>query len=185
MLLPVAGIPIIQRLLAALDQSQLMTPYVIVSGQESEGLTQLRDRVQLVSASAEKPDLRSSVLQALEAIGRDHNPNGDDGWLLVTADHPVFDKNLVAAMLHHWNQTTPEILVPRYKQRRGHPVIYRWSFANQISRIPAGRGLNWLFRQYAAQVTEFTWEDDSPITDLNTEEDYSRLQIQWQDSRAG
>lgn len=185
LLLPVAGITIIRRLLKTLDRPELMTPCVITDGDEAELVAEIDGLATLLSTPIDNLlDLRSSVLIALSAIERDFAPSDDDGLLLATADHPILDRSLVGALVDCWAQTGPEILVPRFKQRRGHPILFRWRFAMEVARIPQGRGLNWLFREYAGAVSELAWDNDSTITDLNTAEDYVRLQAKWQNADA-
>lgn len=183
LLLRLGGISIIRRLLKTLDHPALMTPLVITDGGEAELAAEIAGLATVLPAPVDKSfDLRYSVSMALAAIEREFAPGDGDGWLLVTADHPVLDRNLIGALVDCWVQTGSAILVPRFKQRRGHPTLFRWRFASEVTRIPEGRGLNWLFREYADNVTELAWDNDSTITDLNTAEDCARLQAMWQNT---
>lgn len=185
LLLTLAGIPIIERLLTALDHPSILTRHV-VTRRTDEALQKevARLRGSLVIPTSDPPDMRTSVTLALQAIERDFSPGDDDGWLLVPADHPVLDRNLIDIMLSYWNSAHPKILVPRCGQRRGHPTLFRWSMTREMSRIPADRGLNWLLREFAADVTELPVESDAAITDLDTPEDYARLKAKWEEDQA-
>ncbi len=181
LLLTLAGIPIIERLLTALDHPSITARHV-VTRRTDEALQTEVSRVggSLVIPMTDPPDMRTSVTLALAAIEREFSPSDDDGWLLVPADHPVLDRNLTEVMLAYWNSTRPKILVPRCGQRRGHPTMFQWSMTRELSRIPADRGLNWLLREYAADVAELPVESDAAITDLDTPEDYARLKAKWE-----
>lgn len=162
-----------------------MTPLVITDGDEAELAAEIGGLATLLAVPEDNClDLRRSVSMALDAIECEFAPNDVDGWLLVTADHPVMDRSLIEELVNCWAQTDPEILLPRFKHRRGHPVLFRWRFAREVARIPKGRSLNWLFREYAEDVSELKWDNDSTITDLNTAEDYARLQAKWQNADA-
>lgn len=181
LLLTLAGIPIIERLLTALDHSSITARHVVTRSADVALQAEVsRAGASLVIPTTDPPDMRTSVTLALAAIERDFSPGDDDGWLLVPADHPVLDRNLIDIMLSYWNAARPKILVPRCGQRRGHPTLFRWSLTRELSRIPADRGLNWMLREYAADVADLTVESDAAITDLDTPEDYARLKAKWE-----
>jgi molybdenum cofactor cytidylyltransferase len=185
LLLPLAGIPIIRRFLSALDHPAVSNCYIVVRSEDTALEDEASRRVTVLVAPANASvNTRACVSLALETIKRDFAPGDDDGWLLAPADHPVLDWNLVDAMMNCWQQTAPAILVPRFKERRGHPTLFRWRFAEEVARIPAGRGLNWLLREYASEVAELIVDNDSAIADLDTVEHYARLQAKWPDSIA-
>jgi CTP:molybdopterin cytidylyltransferase MocA len=41
--------------------------------------------------------------------------------------------------------------------------------------VPAGQGLNWLLREYAAQVEELEVDDPDVLLDVDAPADYERL----------
>ena len=186
LLLTLAGVPIIERLLLALDHPAITSCSVVVRA----GDVALQSEVSrlggsLVIPAIDPPDMRASVSLALDAIQREFSPRDDDGWLLVPADHPVLDRGLIDAVLACWDADHPTILVPRCGSRRGHPTLFRWSLAREVARIPADRGLNWLLREHAEEVTELPVETDAALTDLDTPEDYARLRAKWDGATSG
>ena len=184
LLLPLAGVPIIERLLQALHHPAIATRHVVVRPEDAPLQAQVsRLDGLLVVPPNDPPDMRASVALALDVIQQEFSPRDDDGWLLVPADHPVLDRALIDAMMTYWNSDHPLILVPRCGQRRGHPTLFRWSLAREVAQIPRDRGLNWLLREHAAEVTEIPVESDAALTDLDTPEDYERLKRKWEAER--
>ena len=184
LLLTLVGVPIIERLLQALDHPAITSRTVVVRSVDLPLQTEVtRLGGSLVVPAFDPPDMRTSVSLALDAIGREFSPRDDDGWLLVPADHPVLDRALIESLLACWHSDHPRILVPRCGTRRGHPTLFRWSLAHEVARIPDDRGLNWLLREHADEVTEFPVEGDSALTDLDTPEDYARLRAKWESGR--
>lgn len=180
LLLTLGGKSILERLLLALDHPSITTRTVVVRA----GDIPLRQEASRLGASvvipaADPPDMKMSVTLALDAIQRKYSPNDDDGWLLVPADHPVLDRRLIDAMINCWNTRQPRILVPRHGDRRGHPTMFRWSLAREVGRIPPESGLNWLLREFASDVMELPVDTDAALTDLDTPEDFARLQARW------
>ena len=180
LLLTLGGLPIIERLMRTLDHSSITTRHVVVRKDDIPLQSEVvRLGGSLVVPAQDPPDMRASVTLALEAIQRECSPTDDDGWLLVPADHPILDRSLIDTMLQHWQTAQSKILVPRRAQRRGHPTLFRWNLAREVAHIPNDRGLNWLLREHAADVTELPVDTDAAFTDLDTPEDYSRLQAKW------
>jgi len=176
LLLPWRGTSVIESVLAVLDHPAIAARAVVVRA----GDVPLEEAVRragglLVTPAVEPPDMCASVRCALELIQRDFAPHDDDGWMLIPADHPVLDRGLIDGLIALWERDRPSILVPRVGDRRGHPTLFRWSFAREVDRIPVGCGLNWLLAEHAADVSELLVTGTAAITDLDTPEDYARL----------
>jgi molybdenum cofactor cytidylyltransferase len=185
LLLPLAGATVVDRFLSTLDHPAVTNRYVVVSRTDVALQNEvLRLAATLVITDGDSSDMRASVSLALDTIEREFDPDDDDGWLLAPADYPALDGGLIDELMHCWHHTAPAILVPRVGARRGHPTLFRWKFAREVARIPGGRGLNWLLREYASDVTELIVDNDSAIANLETAEDYACLQAKWEASLA-
>jgi molybdenum cofactor cytidylyltransferase len=128
--------------------------------------------------------MRATVEQGLHWLEEKFHPQPDDGWLLLPADHPTLDPNLVAQLLAAWRRRAGRtILVPTYAGKRGHPVLIGWEHVAGICTLPAGQGINVYLGQHRAQ----TWEMDAPtadvLCDLDTPEDYERLVQALEDNK--
>ena len=166
----------IERVLSVLDHPAIAVRCVVVRAGDAPLTEAVRRAGGLaLHPPVDPPDMRASVRFALETIQRDFSPREDDGWLLVPADHPVLDRSLIESLIATWERDRPLILVPRVGNRRGHPTLFRWSLAREVSRIPADLGLNWLLNEHASEVSELPVEGDAALTDLDTPDDYERL----------
>lgn len=176
LLLPYRGTTVIGSLLATLATPRLTGCCVVVRA-EDHTLQQevLRHGGTVLSPTEDPPDMRASVEFALQHIVTQYHPDDDDGWLLIPADHPWLSSALLADLLAVWDARRPDILVPTYHGRRGHPTLFRWSTVRALTEIPADYGLNWLLKQYADQVWDWPCEYPEAILDLDTPEDYERL----------
>lgn len=186
LLLPLGGRSVIARLLDALSQPRIAARIVVVrpgddvlrTEAESAGAT-------VVVPSSPPPDMRASVAHALDDISRRLSPTDNDSWLLVPADHPVLEDQVVRSIAETWLSGNAKILVPTCNGRRGHPTLFRWELARDVPEIPEDRGLDWLLDKYAGQVEKFEIADESILCDLDTPEDYERLQQRFaQNDRA-
>lgn len=181
LLLNLAGVPIIERVLRALEHPAITNRRVVVRQTDLPLQAHVaRLGATLAIPQTDPPDMRASVTLALEEIQNQFSPADDDGWLLAPADRPVLDQALIDQLMGHWQSTQAKILVPRCGARRGHPTLFRWSVAKLVPQIPADRSLNWLLRELATDVTELPVESQAVLTDLDTPEDYARLKARWE-----
>jgi molybdenum cofactor cytidylyltransferase len=131
--------------------------------------------------------MRGSVERGLEWIERTWRPSAQDRWLLVLADHPVLDPEVVRRLLREWEGQPASILIPTYQGHRGHPTLLGWRHAVGIRALDPGFRLNAYIRSQWAETREIPVDDPDILNDLDTPEDYERWQRVWQErgGRAG
>jgi molybdenum cofactor cytidylyltransferase len=123
----------------------------------------------------ETPDMRSTVLHGLDWLERTQQPQEEDAWLLVPADHPTMGVTVVRALLQAFaREPHASILIPTFEGRRGHPTLVGWRHVPAIRAVRQG-GLNVYFRQQQAATRELPVDDPTILLDLDTPEDYARL----------
>jgi len=182
LVLPLAGRMVIHRLLSALQAVAVDTVVIVLRRSDEELKAALADsHVQVVQPEIDPPDMRSSVEAGL-AMLQNLNPNDEDGWLLIPADHPVLDIEVLQYLIAAWSLTDAEILLPEHAGRTGHPAFFRWSLTRRIPEIPADCGLNWLRRASGVRVQNVSVHSDCVLLDLDTPEDYRRLQRRYEES---
>jgi molybdenum cofactor cytidylyltransferase len=175
LLLPLGDRAVAQRLLDALSAGGVDATYLLVRSDDSA----LRDAAgsascRVIETPRATQDMRESVELLLRAVRQEQQPQPDDAWLLCPADHPLVSAALVRRLLEAWRGSRAVILVPRHAGRRGHPTLFSWRLG-ELSEVPAGQGLNWLLREYAAQVEELEVDDPDVLLDLDAPADYERL----------
>ncbi len=178
-----AGRPVIEHLLAALDQPVVDAVVIVFRRSDEELAATIREapplrhaELLIVQPETDPPDMRTSVELALAAIRERFSPGDDSAWLLIPADHPVLDGDVVRDIVAAKSQTTANILVPTHNGERGHPTLFLWPLADRVSQIPADRGLNWLVRHELISVEEVSVASDSVLLDLDTPDDFRKLE---------
>jgi molybdenum cofactor cytidylyltransferase len=178
LLLPWNGRPILAHLLEALLQAGIRDRIVVTRRSDTRLAAVVREFGGiLVQPEQDPPDMRFSVEAALQAAARRWRPAADDGWLLIPADHPVIDAEVVRQLVDEWAVCGSEtdVLVPVCKGRRGHPTVFAWRTRERIGCLPKDRGLNWLLRLEDIRVRELPTDRPGVLTDLDTPADYQRL----------
>jgi CTP:molybdopterin cytidylyltransferase MocA len=197
--LPLAGSTVIQLVVTALRNGGADPVVVVVAPHNSE-LAELAEAAgaavcRLTDATA---DMRETVMRGLDWLEERCAPRPEDDWLLAPADHPTLDAEVVR-LLRERSQSyepaartreaepslarracRPSIFVPVCDGRRGHPVLLAWRHVEAIRALPAGTGLNVYLRTHAEETEQVTVESKEVLRDLDTAEDYERLQQAWQ-----
>lgn len=178
-----AGRPVIEHLLAALDQPGIDAIVVVFREADDALSVAIRNCPELqhaelipVQAETDPPDMRASVEIGLSAINKRFSPGDDSAWLLIPADHPVLDGGVVHEVLKARSRSDADVLVPTHDGERGHPTIFGWPLADRVSQIPTDCGLNWLVRHESVSVDEIEVATDSVLLDLDTPEDFRKLE---------
>jgi molybdenum cofactor cytidylyltransferase len=174
-----AGKTVIERLLTALDHPAIIETVVVFRRDDTDladALAQLpRSRVNAVQPEIDPPDMRHSVEYGLEDLRRRHDPQPHDGWLLIPADHPVLDREVLDELITAWHTTDEEILIPQHAGVSGHPAFFRWTLAERLREIPGDQGLNWLSAAPGVRVRLLPVDSESILLDLDTPDDYQRI----------
>ena len=183
LLLEIDGETVISRLVRALDEACVSRIHILVRIDDHALLDELEPLpVTVVTTETDTADMKASVGAILKAIQEQVIPDDLDAWLLMPADHPVVDPQIVIRLIDAGEEDRTSIVVPTFETRRGHPVLFPWKLAAAVQNIPADRGIDWLVSTEEANVVEVPVETDSIHWDLDTPEDVERLK-KWLNSQ--
>ena len=174
LLLPWQSTTVIEHLIGTLTRPEIAAVVIVIRPDDHA----LQEAVQRTSAVAvipdhEPPEMRDSIEIGLQAIRQRFSPADEDGWLLIPADHPLLEQELLDGLLTRWSQRDCEALLPTFGQQRGHPTLMRWSLAERIEQLPRDVGVNTLLRSSPNLVIEWPTDRESVLADLDTPEDYA------------
>ncbi len=180
LLLPLAGRTVLARVLDAVRAGGVADVLTVVGADDAAlAAAAAAAGAHVLQLHADTPDMRATCQRGLDWLEERFRPASDDGWLLLPADHPTVGPDVVRAVLdaaaRHADRA---VVVPAYRGRRGHPVWFRWAEVAAIRTLPAGQGLNVYVRNLAGRVLELPWPDPEVLRDLDTPEDYRRLQAE-------
>lgn len=111
----------------------------------------------------------SSVQCALTHLSEEY-----DAFLVALGDQPQLEAETVNALIHAAAASTKGIFVPVHAGRRGHPILFRASYREEILRLPLTVGLNMIARTHPEDVEEVPVNTRSIFEDIDTPEDYRR-----------
>jgi len=91
-----------------------------------------------------------------------------DGILLCPVDHPLVTRALIAALIAaFYSDAKPRIVVPTFRARRGHPVIFARSLFPELLVAPADEGARAVVWAHAAEVAEVPTDEEGVVLNLN------------------
>jgi molybdenum cofactor cytidylyltransferase len=169
-LLPIEGQKFIERIIRVIGQSRVGRT-IVVLGHHAD---QLRGQIEHLPVEVViNPDYRSGQLSSLQAAIR-HISNDDrcDGMLVHLVDHPFIDVALVDALIKSFFETKKMIVVPSYKGKRGHPVIFSRELFGELLNAPLDQGAKAVVNAHRRETLEIEWNDEGITLDIDTPELY-------------
>jgi molybdenum cofactor cytidylyltransferase len=132
-----------------------------------------RAGAEVVAPDNPPPDMKSSVGHALDWIRANASPRAVDAWMVAPADMPRLSAALIDRVITTYRPDLPQIILPASGGRTGHPVLFPWPHAAEVSQLGSDEGLNALVARSA--VKEISWEDPTAFVDIDHPEDYEKL----------
>lgn len=180
LLLPWNGKTIIEGVLAAWRASNV-SHVIMVVHPDDHRLAELGRAcgADLVVPASAPRDMKQSVQFAL-ARAESYGPRADDCWLLAPADVPTLDAALIDRLISVYREQSSSVgretnvWAPCHGERRGHPVLFRWSIAADVELLAADEGINQLVAR--GPLARVDVPESMILADLDTPEDYRRLQ---------
>lgn len=112
-----------------------------------------------------------SIRAAIQAV--DAHPA--EGLLVWPVDYPHVAVETVELMLDRFRGGTAAIVVPAFRGRRGHPVLFRRSVFPELVEVTDAEGARGVVRANAARVDAVPVNDPAVLDNVNTPESYRRL----------
>lgn len=175
LLLPWRRTTVIQHVLAAWTASRIERVVVIVHPEDDDLASLCRNSgVDVVVPARAPPEMKVSIEHGLRYVEQTYGPAANDVWLLAPADIPGIGTSTIDQLLASHQDRRPAIAVPTQNGRRGHPVLFPWPLAREVSELADDEGVNVLLRRHP--VHEIACSEAGGLDDLDTPDDYRRLQ---------
>ena len=177
LLLPLGETTVLEQVLAAVRSARVADVLVVVAP-DADALANLAatSGAHVLRLGEDTPDMRATCQHGLAWIDEYLHPAPEDAWLLLPADHPTVQPEVVRALLAAAQENADKtIIVPTHQGRRGHPTLLRWSHAAGIRALAPEQGLNAFIRARTGETLELAWPSDEILRDLDTPEEYQRL----------
>ncbi len=176
LLLPWGKKTVLERCLETLLRAKLKEVIVVLSDQSKE----MRDRLEKSSVLASKrvkmetnPDYRRGMSTSIRRGLRGLDPLSD-GILIALGDQPFVRTKTVDALIRAFDQGKGEIVVPSYREKKGHPVIFHRRFKKELLNLRGDSGGRSILQKYPEIIRTVRVRAESVLKDIDTWGDYNR-----------
>jgi len=170
LLLPLAGKPVIARIVDELLASPVHKVLVVVGRDGKAVQAALQGRsVGFLSNPDPAGDMLGSIRCGLRTI-----PTGCSAVLVVLGDQPNVTSGLVATLIAGFTESRQGIVVPTHQGHREHPVLFAARFRDELLSRHDGVGLRGLLDAHPDEVASLEVADSTLFRDMDTPEDYRR-----------
>ncbi len=124
------------------------------------------------------PDWEQGQLSSIHAAIRSFPPK-TDGMILFLIDHPLISGPLVNDLIEEFyspqNAASAKIVLPLFRGRRGHPVIFSASLYDELLAAPLDKGARAVVWAHTADVLELETNEQGCVLNLNDPETLQRV----------
>jgi molybdenum cofactor cytidylyltransferase len=168
-LLPIEGKMFIEKIVAALRATKV-GEIIVVLGHNADAIKPKISHLP-VTVLVNK-DYASGQLSSLALALRSLDPEKIEGALVHLVDHPLLSPTLVNEMVDRFYESGKLIVVPRYRGRRGHPVIFSSRLFPELLSAPVDQGAKAVVHAHRDETSEIATEDPGVVVDIDTPEEY-------------
>jgi molybdenum cofactor cytidylyltransferase len=170
-LLPFRGGTILGQITENLLQSQAAEIVVVLGYQAEKIAPQIaRERVKIVV----NPDFKQGMSSSIKC-GLSHISEAADGVMIVLGDQPLIEKETIDLLIEKHRQSDRGITLPVYKGIRGHPVIFKMKYKDELLRLTGDIGGKQIVERHPSDVLEVEVDSESVIISIDVESDYQSL----------
>lgn len=170
LLLPFGQNKVITHIINQLTNSIVTQAYVVVGHQPEQITEELSGKpVTIIPNPQYKTGMLSSVRAGIRNI-----PQDCEAILIVLGDQPSVTSKLIDEIVKEFPKTDKKIIVPKYNDKRGHPILISTIFKDEILTNFDDIGLCGLLRAHDSDIYEMNVSDSSVVTDMDYPEDYQR-----------
>lgn len=174
-LLQIRGESFLEYIVNQARQSNLIE-LKIVLGHEADkvlgALPQLQSEV-IINPDYDQGQL-SSLIKGLQAV----EESSVDGVMLFLVDHPFVTSQLINSLLQWYSRRPLPIVIPTFRRRRGHPIIFGRQLFSELVNAPLDQGAAVVVRNHQSDILHVEVEDQGILIDIDTPEAYQEYVVE-------
>ncbi len=170
-LLPVDGVPFIERIVRALERTEVDRTLVVL-GHNAEAM---REAIAYLGVdTVVNPDYARGQLSSLHTAIRALEGEPVEAILVHLVDHPFIESRLVDRMIERFRAEEMLIVVPRFNGRRGHPVLFSAKLFPEFMAASLDIGAKPVVRGHPEETLELDTDESGILVDIDTPEEYRK-----------
>ncbi len=149
-------------------------PLIVVLGHHAEAI---RESMAAGPHVVMNPDYQRGMLSSLQA-GIRALPAEAEAALFTLVDHPAVAESTVDRLLAAFRDSGKGIVIPRYGDRRGHPVIAARAVLEEMLALPSDASPKDVIHAHREETAFIDVEDPGIVRDIDRPQDYEELKGQ-------
>ena len=163
-LIPYRGHTFLEHLIEVTTHPRIGIKRIVLGA----GAENIRNRLHLDPALVViNQNWQQGQLSSIQTAVRSLPPGESEGLLLCPVDHPLVSAELVARLIAEFDSSGKLIVLPVFRGKRGHPLIFRASLYQEILAAPPAVGARQVVWNHAADVLEVPTGEEGAILNLN------------------
>jgi molybdenum cofactor cytidylyltransferase len=162
-LLPYRGGTFLEHLLKVTDHPRIGWRRVVLGADAGAIVAGTEFRADEIIINENWEDGQLSSIQA----GVRSLPEGTYGMLLCLIDHPLISRELLGELVSRFYESGKAIVLPVYKGRRGHPVIFAARLYQELLSAPLETGARAVVWEHREEVCEMETDEEGCVLNLN------------------
>ena len=169
-LLPIEGETFIGRIVGSLKRTQV-GKILVVLGHNADQLAAAIGPLPVEILI--NPNDQLGQLSSLQVAVRTLLSDPDcDAMLVHLVDHPYIAANLVDRMIRQFYESKKDIVVPRCRGKRGHPVLFSRRLFGELLDAPMDQGAKAVVNAHGDATLEMETDEEGITVDIDTPELY-------------
>ena len=120
------------------------------------------------------PDFEQGMSASIKC-GIGHISEESDAVMIVLGDQPLIEKEIINLLVEKNSESERGIVVPVYKGVKGHPVIFKMKYKDDLLRLTGDMGGKEIVEGHPGDVLEVEVDSESVVISIDVESDYQSL----------
>jgi len=164
------GKPLINHILYSLIKSKVNKIIIVLGFEHLKIKTKLlkNKKINFVVNKNYKKGMSSSIKTGLKKL-----PKNSKGFLIVLGDMPNITKTTINKICLSIIRSDKEIILPKFKNKTGNPIGFKYSMIKNIYKIKGDRGAKNIIKKNNKKIKFLNINSKSILINLNTKRNFS------------
>lgn len=96
-----------------------------------------------------------------------------DGYMFFVADQPLISQNDIEKLIKVFRENKDFIVIPKYKEKHGNPVIYPSLYKEEILRLEGDKGGKSIIK--SSNKIKYVEVEEDTLFDIDNKDDFNKL----------
>ena len=170
MMLTFNGRTMIENVIANVSESKV-GKIIVVLGAHREALVKLISKLPVKYCYND--NYKEGMLSSVQC-GFRNLPSAYKAVLVFQGDQPLITSDAINEVIEAYLSSGKGIVIPVYKDQRGHPLLIDIKYMDEIERLSPDKGLRSLTYMFSDDVLEVDTNESGILTDFDTYEQYKK-----------